>query len=84
MFSLSNVNQYHYAKIRVSSLVTHRILEHVVMGSNPGQVNFLPLHEAAILLFTLYKNYCTKVVYSPKTYNYTSLYGPIIRDVSAD
>jgi hypothetical protein len=73
MSSLNNANEYQCITMCDSSVVAYWTRMHGVMGLNPGQVK---------LFFCFVQLSYTKVLYFPKIYNHTSLYGPTVNGVS--
>jgi hypothetical protein len=59
---------------------------HGVMGSNPGQAEtfFFLSCSCHVVILHCTKNHFPKVLYFPKIYNHTSLYGPIASGTSVD
>jgi hypothetical protein len=73
MSSFCNINQYRYVIRRISSVVAYCSIR---MGSR-DRILVKFFYAAIVVILHYTKNYYTKVLYFPKIYNHTSLYGPV-------
>jgi hypothetical protein len=69
--------------MRGSSVIAYWTCTYGVAESNPQVIFFLSCRRHVVILHYA-KNYYTEVLYFPKIFNHTSLYGPIASGASVD